>query len=75
MNLYHKKCEMNFEYIQNEIRIENFQQTIKILDRILNFFQLARSAVEFSEENKVLVLKNTIKIIYSNKNCCWQDLH
>ena len=48
MNLYHKKCEMNFEYIQNEIRIENFQQTIKILDRILNFFQLARSAVEFS---------------------------
>ena len=69
MNLYHKKCEMKFEYIQNEIRIENFHQTIKILDRILNFFQLARSAVEFSEENKVLVLKNTIKVIYSNKNC------
>ena len=48
MNLYHEKCEMKFEYIQNEIRIENFQQTIKILERILNFFQLARSAVEFS---------------------------
>ena len=48
MNLYHKKCEMNFEYIQKAIRIENFQQTITILDRILNFFQLARSAVEFN---------------------------
>ena len=43
-----QKCEMNFEYIQKAIRIENFQQTITILDRILNFFQLARSAVEFS---------------------------
>ena len=30
------------------IKIENFQQNITILDRILNFFQLARSAVEFS---------------------------
>ena len=48
MNLYHKKCEMNFEYIQKAIRIENFQQTITILDKILNFFQLARWAVEFS---------------------------
>ncbi len=47
MNLYHKKWEMNFEYIQKAIRIEDFQQTITILDRILNFFQLARSAVEF----------------------------